>query len=52
MFEKILTWLFGCTHRRTTFPQTWSGETHVTCLECGREMMYDWDRMINPEMES
>ncbi|WP_321475067.1 hypothetical protein [uncultured Paludibaculum sp.] len=50
-------WLFGCSHRRTTFPITLptgergSGaeegktETYVVCLECGRHIAYDWTKM-------
>lgn len=50
-------WLFGCSHRRTTFPITLptvtrqpgadspETETYVVCLECGRRMAYDWAKM-------
>ena len=50
-------WLFGCSHRRTTFPMTLrdraSGEsrnrtqceTYIVCLECGRHFDYDWTAM-------
>lgn len=50
-------WLFGCSHRRTTFPitlrtsvsvggqQRTPAETYVVCLECGRHFAYDWARM-------
>lgn len=45
--------LFGCSHKRLTFPmtirdprrQSEAGETYVTCLRCGREFPYDWHRM-------
>jgi len=40
--------LSGCWHRRITFPRSIpgrSGETYVVCLECGKEMPYDWQRM-------
>jgi len=51
--------LFGCSHRRCTFPITSSrragedsgvkrGESHgtyIVCLECGQEFAYDWNRM-------
>jgi hypothetical protein len=49
--HSLLELLFGCMHRRTTFPQAprrWplpTGEAHVTCLECGREIRYDWNEM-------
>jgi RNase P subunit RPR2 len=37
--------LFGCAHKRTTFPVKRSSQTHVTCLDCGEELVYDWNRM-------
>jgi len=58
MFESIVNSLFGCSHRRTTFPLTparrnggfqASGATrngtYVACLDCGKEFAYDWDGM-------
>ena len=53
---KLVDMLFGCTHKRYTFPMTtkshqWRfGEAAVTgvyvvCLDCGREFAYDWDQM-------
>jgi len=50
-------WLYGCSHRRTTFPITLrtnipvggqpgaQSETYVVCLECGRHFAYDWTTM-------
>ena len=50
-------WLFGCSHRRTTFPWTLRAsvrvgsqqstrlETYIVCLECGRHFAYDWTTM-------
>jgi hypothetical protein len=50
-------WLYGCSHRRTTFPitlrasvsvdsqQSAQAETYVACLECGRHFAYDWTTM-------
>ncbi len=43
----------GCKHERLSFPIITSedrgrGEVvmpHVTCLECGCEFRYDWERM-------
>lgn len=50
--------LFGCGHRRTSFPitsakrsagGTHSGSskkaTYVVCLDCGQEFNYDWKAM-------
>ncbi len=55
MFDSTINSLFGCGHKRITFPQTpaWdtltstghSHGTYVVCLECGREFQYDWSRM-------
>lgn len=42
--KHLLWWLFGCSHRRTTFPLT-KKRTYVVCLECGREFQYDWQKM-------
>ena len=41
----LLSRLFGCRHRRTTFPLTAGGRTYVCCLSCGREFDYDWQGM-------
>ena len=57
MLQFVLDLLFGCPHRRTTFPLTpkksvglpISGVarfgTYVVCLECGKELAYDWQEM-------
>jgi hypothetical protein len=49
--------LCGCSHGRTTFPITPRGrspvagqpqspsETYIACLECGRQLAYDWNTM-------
>lgn len=51
--------LFGCSHRRCTFPITstrkageasrakgrGSHDTYIVCLDCGQEFAYDWQRM-------
>lgn len=52
----ILDALFGCSHKRKTFPITSkrgqrcsnaAGQTgtYVVCLDCGKEFAYDWDEM-------
>jgi len=51
----LLDALFGCVHRRTTFPQTPTRKmgdpapsaerTYVACLDCGTELAYDWNNM-------
>ena len=50
----FLNLLFGCSHRRTTFPITpsrkrgfvnSSKETYVVCLTCGQEFVYNWQDM-------
>lgn len=49
--------LFGCSHKRCSFPMTVRGKlrrstaaasvtgTYVVCLDCGREFPYDWNEM-------
>lgn len=41
----LLELLFGCRHRRKTFPLTKSNDTYVVCLDCGKEFVYDWREM-------
>src|SRR5260370_926468 len=55
--DSVFNLLFGCNHRRTTFPMTpvrkksagWRdetlAETYVVCLECGKQFVYDWENM-------
>ena len=55
MFSRILDMLFGCTHSRFSFPITikkgarsraaFPTGTYVVCLDCGKEMAYDWKQM-------
>jgi len=45
MFQSVMNVLFGCSHRRTTFPLTSARHTYVACLECGKEFAYDWAAM-------
>ncbi len=58
MIQSILNVLFGCSHRRTTFPLTPGRRntafsaapanrhgTYVVCLDCGKEFAYNWDDM-------
>ncbi len=51
MWTGLLNALFGCSHRRTTFPMTpigksgKCGNTYVACLDCGAELQYDWREM-------
>jgi hypothetical protein len=60
MLRILLDLLMGCTHRRTTFPQTpvrkvgivdvkslddMCRQTYVVCLDCGKEFGYDWEGM-------
>jgi len=49
----IWNFLFGCGHRRTTFPQSTTRErTYVVCLDCGQEFRYDWKTMRMGEAAS
>ena len=57
MDNSVFNLLFGCNHRRTTFPMTpvrkkpaqgqeeTPAETYVVCLECGKQFVYDWENM-------
>ncbi len=55
MFQTLINQLFGCSHRRTTFPLTPGRKsaapsatrngTYIVCLDCGREFAYDWEGM-------
>jgi hypothetical protein len=56
MLERIYNTFFGCRHSRFTFPVTIRGKarrpqaaaltgTYVACLECGKELPYDWAEM-------
>ena len=53
---KIFDALFGCWHKRISFPQTskrgqrrceaaMQTGTYVVCLDCGAEFPYDWKKM-------
>ena len=52
--------LFGCAHRHCTFPRTAkkpgtalsttvstavASTTYVVCLDCGKQLPYDWQQM-------
>ena len=59
MFDSLMNAVFGCSHRRTTFPLTPSRKAptapsgpvaqrhgmYVVCLDCGKEFAYDWEDM-------
>jgi hypothetical protein len=49
MLSMVIESLFGCSHRRTTFPITPKRPVrqgaHVTCLDCGKEFAYNWTEM-------
>ena len=58
MLQSLLNTLFGCSHRRTSFPLTPLRKTggfqdptalrrgtYVTCLDCGSELAYNWEEM-------
>jgi hypothetical protein len=56
MVAKLLDAFFGCWHTRYSFPRTVrSGVrrnraatvtgTYVVCLDCGKELPYDWQEM-------
>ena len=52
----LLELIFGCSHKRCSFPITVRGAqrrnpaasltgTYVACLNCGQEFPYDWNEM-------
>jgi len=52
MFDLVVNLLRGCSHRRLTWPFTPvrkpgapRGGTYVVCLDCGKELGYDWENM-------
>jgi hypothetical protein len=53
MMNVLMNALFGCSHRRTTFPLTPARKignalrngTYVVCLDCGKEFDYNWQEM-------
>jgi len=56
MIATLAEWLFGCSHRHTSFPFTRRAgavgrrcepgkETYVVCLDCGKRFAYDWAAM-------
>jgi hypothetical protein len=55
MFSSVLESFFGCWHGRYSFPITVKrGQraaaalvtgTYVVCLDCGKELPYDWQQM-------
>lgn len=45
MFDSFVEYIFGCSHKRTTFPMTARGGMYVACLDCGKEFAYDWKSM-------
>jgi hypothetical protein len=55
MFSRVLESFFGCWHGRYSFPITVKRGrrnaaalvtgTYVVCLECGKELPYDWQQM-------
>jgi hypothetical protein len=54
MISNLIDSLFGCSHKRITFPITikqghkqknGTTTTYVVCLDCGGEFAYDWKNM-------
>jgi hypothetical protein len=54
MLNALLNALFGCSHRKTSFPLTprrkvgnniGRTETYVVCLDCGTGFGYNWQEM-------
>ena len=62
MFNSLIDSIFGCSHRRTTFPITPARSsrpseevrrgTYIVCLDCGKEFDYNWkDMHIGAQLE-
>jgi hypothetical protein len=58
MIQSFLNKMLGCSHHRTTFPQTPARKngvaqapgatrngTYIVCLDCGKEFAYNWSEM-------
>jgi hypothetical protein len=56
MFSRLMDTIFGCWHSRYSFPITVRAGsrrnqaaarlgTYVVCLDCGKELAYDWQQM-------
>lgn len=55
MFAQVVNAFFGCWHQRYSFPITikkgkrnsasFQTGTYVVCLDCGKELPYDWKEM-------
>jgi len=56
MFSRLVDAMFGCWHSRYSFPITvrpgaarsraaFRTGTYVVCLDCGKELPYDWKTM-------
>lgn len=64
MVAKLYDAIFGCRHGNYSFPMTTRRGTsrsmaaahtgtYVVCLDCGKELSYDWKQMriVNPTQE-
>jgi hypothetical protein len=60
---KLFDMMFGCSHKRCSFPITVRGKqrrtpaasltgTYVVCLDCGQEFAYDWKEMRMVDMSA
>ena len=56
MFSRLMETMFGCWHSHYSFPMTVRPGsrrnqaaarlgTYVVCLDCGKELAYDWQQM-------
>ena len=64
MLWRIFDAFFGCWHNRYSFPLTvkkgprrraaFATGTYVVCLDCGKELPYDWQQMkiVSPHAEN
>lgn len=54
MLNRLLSLLFACRHSRVSWPQSPRrgqppGPVTVSCLDCGRRMVYPWRELMEDE---
>jgi hypothetical protein len=52
--NRLMAYLFGCTHKNCGWPITYRAPYRITvrvCLDCGRVRKYDWQTMRFVEFE-
>jgi hypothetical protein len=47
MIQRLLGFLFPCSHRYRSWPQVRNGKAYQACLDCGREIPYKNKELIS-----